>query len=192
MYRIMIVLVAGHSGANTGAVGVNTALYGRLDEGAETIWLRNRVAQLLVERWNCFVLFDEDKDKLAVVIQKIKSVVKENDVCIELHFNSAKNAEACGTEVILSDNPTDVEVRIGVQLLNATAKALGTDIRSIKTEKQTPHRTLAFTHLPCNSVILEVCFCSNYSDSEIYFRNRELLAASLAKQIALISKQLTE
>ena len=190
MYRIMIILVAGHTGAQTGAIGVNTSNYGRIDEGYETIWLRNRVAQILNEKYGCYVLLDDNKDKLAVVIQKIKSVVNKDDVCIELHFNSAKNSTACGTEVILSENPTDEEVKIGVQLLNTTAKALGTNVRSIKTERQTPHNQLAILHLPCSSIILEVCFCSNLHDSEIYFHNREKLAAALAKQIALIVNKL--
>ena len=190
MYRIMIILVAGHTGAQTGAIGVNTSNYGKIDEGYETIWLRNRVAQILNEKYGCYVLLDDNKDKLAVVIQKIKSVVNKDDVCIELHFNSAKNSTACGTEVILSENPTDEEVKIGVQLLNTTAHALGTNVRSIKTERQTPHNQLAILHLPCSSIILEVCFCSNLHDSEIYFHNREKLAAALAKQIALIANKL--
>ena len=74
MYRIMIILVAGHTGAQTGAIGVNTSNYGKIDEGYETIWLRNRVAQILNEKYGCYVLLDDNKDKLAVVIQKIIAV----------------------------------------------------------------------------------------------------------------------
>lgn len=192
MYSIMIILVAGHTGAGTGATGVMTENMVRIDEGSETIWLRNRVAQLLTEKWGRFVLLDEDHDKLAVVIQKINALAKAEDICIELHFNASSNPAACGTEVILSENPSDEEIKIGVRLLNSTARALGTDVRSIKSEKQTPHRTLAMTHLHCNSLILEICFCSNQKDSEIYLRNKEKLAAVLAKQIALIASELEQ
>ena len=41
----MIILTAGHTGAGTGAQCITT----QFDEGAENIWLRNRVAEILVQ-----------------------------------------------------------------------------------------------------------------------------------------------
>ena len=150
------------------------------------------IMELNLMEWN--INFGADKNAKICISSNTETKViyaeNKDDVCIELHFNSAKNSTACGTEVILSENPTDEEVKIGVQLLNTTAKALGTNVRSIKTERQTPHNQLAILHLPCSSIILEVCFCSNLHDSEIYFHNREKLAAALAKQIALIANKL--
>ena len=45
----MIILIAGHSGPNTGAIGTVIEPHGRLDEGTETIRLRNRIAEILTE-----------------------------------------------------------------------------------------------------------------------------------------------
>lgn len=73
---------------------------------------------------------------------------------------------------------------MGVNLLNATAAALGTNVRSVKTEKQVPHKKLAILHLNCHSVILEVCFCTNMNDATRYMKNREKLAQSIAEVLA--------
>ena len=42
----MIILTAGHTGPNTGAQCATT----QFDEGAENIWLRNRVAEILTNK----------------------------------------------------------------------------------------------------------------------------------------------
>ena len=53
----MIILTAGHTGPNTGATGTIVEHHGRIDEGTETIRLRNRIAEILAEKWGIITNF---------------------------------------------------------------------------------------------------------------------------------------
>ena len=63
----MIILTAGHTGPNTGAQCITT----QFDEGAETIWLRNQVAEILTNRYGLVVLIDNDTASLQLLTQSI-------------------------------------------------------------------------------------------------------------------------
>ena len=53
----MIILTAGHTGPNTGAQCAET----HFDECAEHIWLRNRIAEILTNKYGLVVLVDYDR-----------------------------------------------------------------------------------------------------------------------------------
>ena len=63
----MIILTAGHTGAGTGAQCITT----QFDEGAENIWLRNRVAEILTNKYGLVVLVDEDKASLKLLVKEL-------------------------------------------------------------------------------------------------------------------------
>ena len=296
----MIILTAGHTGANSGAQCIET----HFDEGAENIWLRNRIAEILTNKYNLVVLIDNDHASLqlltkelsrdaaccvrstsgsknnttSVEIQRalltksnsessnpngkksfqsvlsvgeknnsegVKSVdhrplnrrslslgekltdnmeeiktcllgrdfaqqkqdhyVKEkssyvflsknttskanptvDDIIIDIHFNAHPNPQARGTEAIVSDDATTLELQFASRLAHTTAEALEIPLRCIKSESQTPHRRLAMLHLTPQSIILEICFCTSPEDVAQYRKHRELLAETLAKNIAEI------
>ncbi len=180
----MIFLTAGHTGPNTGAKGIIIEQHKQLDEGTETIRLRNRVAEILSEKWGIIVLIDNDNERLSLLTKRINKIASPNDLCIDIHLNSHENQTANGTEVIIANDATDTEISIAVKLLNATANALKTNIRGIKSEKETPHQHLAMLHLNCSSVILEICFCSNPNDAKSYISLFEQLANAIANTIA--------
>ena len=294
----MIILTAGHTGANSGAQCAET----HFDEGAENIWLRNRIAEILTNKYNLVVLIDNDHASLqlltkelsrdaaccvrstsgsknnttSVEIQRalltksnseslnpngkksfqsvlsvgeknnsegVKSVdhrplnrrslslgekltdnteeiktcllgrdfaqqkqdhyVKEkssyvflsknttskanptvDDIIIDIHFNAHTNPQARGTEAIVSDDATTMELRFASRLAHATADVLNIPLRSIKSESETPHRRLAMLHLTPQSIILEICFCTSPEDVAQYHQHREQLANALAHHIA--------
>ena len=215
----MIILTAGHTGAHTGAQCAET----HFDEGAENIWLRNRIAEILTNKYNLVVLIDNDHASLQLLTKALNqvgthgscvlSVARPNesnhvlmsscqnqtskasttvdrrlltvdDVLIDLHFNAHTNPNARGTEAIVSDDATTIELRFATRLAHATAEALEIPLRSIKSETQTPHRRLAMLHLTPQSIILEICFCTSPDDVEAYRQHREQLANTLAKNIA--------
>lgn len=180
----MIILTAGHTGPQTGAHGVQIENVGRLDEGSETIALRNRIAEILTEQYGITVMTDGDTEKLGVLVQRINKNVSNESLCIDIHLNSSTNPDANGTEVIVGNDASEYEINVAVRLLNSTAKALQTNIRGVKTESETPKKRLAMLHLDCNSVILEVCFCSNKEDSRKYMKMKEKVAQALAETIA--------
>ena len=65
----MIVLTAGHTGPNSGAQCAET----HFDEGAENIWLRNRIAEILTNKYGLVVLVDEDRASLQLLVKELKS-----------------------------------------------------------------------------------------------------------------------
>jgi N-acetylmuramoyl-L-alanine amidase len=181
---IMIILTAGHTGPNTGAIGTIVEQHGRIDEGTETIRLRNRIAEILAEKWGIIVLLDRNNERLGLLTERINRLASPTDICLDLHLNSHSNPTANGTEVIISSDATNFEIVLAVRLLNATAKALQTNIRGIKSEKETPHKRLAMLHLNCQNIILEVCFCTNPNDGKLYITHFEALAQAIARTLA--------
>ena len=282
----MIILTAGHTGTHTGAQCAET----HFDEGAENIWLRNRIAENLTNKYNLIVLIDNNHASLQLLtkelsrdtacrilsvarpnerlkpipisadtieitlhsrdaaccvrstsgsknnttsveiqralltksnseslnpngkksFQSVLSVGEKNnsegvksvdhrplnrrslslwrknvdDFVIDIHFNAHPNPQARGTEAIVSDDATTMELRFASRLAHTTAEALGIPLRSIKSESETPHRRLAMLHLTPQSIILEICFCTSPEDVAQYRKHREHLANALAHHIA--------
>ena len=178
----MIILTAGHTGAHTGAQCTAT----HFDEGAENIWLRNRIAEILTNDYGLVVLVDEDEATLQLVKKRINENAPHVDFVIDLHFNAHSNPNARGSEAIVADDATHLELRFASRLAHTTADALDIPLRSIKSESETPHRRLGMLHLTPQSIILEVCFCTSPEDVEAYRKNRERLAEDLARNIVLL------
>ena len=176
----MIVLTAGHTGPNPGAQCAIT----QFDEGAETLWLRNCVAEILTNKYGLAVLLDNDTASLSLITKQIEENATTEDIIIDLHFNAHSNHNARGTETIVADDATTFELRFASRLAHTTSDALDIPLRCIKSESETPHRRLGMLHLTPQSVILEVCFCTSPEDVEAYRKNREKLAAELAWAIA--------
>ena len=214
----MIILTAGHTGPNTGAQCATT----HFDEGAENIWLRNRIAEILTNRYGLVVLVDDDRASLKLLTKALTELTEntedavaapailsptddtdnsdinssfssirslaaqevarriDTDFVIDLHFNAHSNPNARGTEAIVADDATTLELRFASRLAHTTADALDIPLRCIKSESQTPHRRLGMLHLTPQSIILEVCFCTSPEDVEAYRKNREKLAEDLA------------
>ena len=203
----MIILTAGHTGPNTGAQCATT----QFDEGAENIWLRNRVAEILTNKYGLVVLMDDDTVSLQTITKQLSVTPSGLDVdgdtpirgfhpclcsdtptafdfVIDLHFNAHGNPQARGTETIVADDATELELRMASRLAHATADSLEIPLRGIKSESETPHRRLAMLHLTPQSIILEVCFCTSPEDVDTYRKHREQLAETLAKNIAELVK----
>ena len=216
----MIILTAGHTGPNTGAQCATT----QFDEGSETIWLRNRVAEILTNKYGLVVLMDDDTASLKLLLKDLqhpnvgtqrvasyrspdrksdtpneqnqhneranarqdaaRCVPTSEDFVIDLHFNAHTNPNARGTETIVSDDATELELRMASRLAHTTSDALDIPLRCIKSESQTPHRRLAMLHLTPQSIILEVCFCTSPEDVEAYRKHRRKIASTIAKTIA--------
>ena len=81
----MIILTAGHTGPSTGAQCAAT----HFDEGAENIWLRNRIAEILTNKYGLVVLVDDDRASLKLLVKELKSPTDLTDnTDIILPFNS--------------------------------------------------------------------------------------------------------
>ena len=74
----MIILTAGHTGPNTGAQCATT----QFDEGAENIWLRNRIAEILTNKYGLVVLVDDDKAALKLLVKELNQTGRQDDLTV--------------------------------------------------------------------------------------------------------------
>lgn len=173
-----IALIAGHRGKGTGAVGPT------IDEGSETIWLRDRIEDFLCAKYNIVPLVDNDSATLSSVVKTLRTELRKEDICIDIHFNSFLNPAAHGSEVLIPTSPTKDEQSLSVKLLDTVCETLGTYRRGIKPEDGGQHGKLAMlSGFDCCNILLEVCFISNESDSVKYIQNRDVLAERIADLI---------
>ena len=173
--RSKVILTAGHRGRGTGAVGI-------IDEGQETIRLRNLIGEILRNR-DVEVYTDRDDANLSVVVENVNVVCGVDDICIDLHFN-AFNSQAQGSEILIPHNFTDVEKDLAQDLLTAIVNTLKTKSRGVKKESSGQHKRLAMlSNIDCNSIIVEICFCDNAEDALKYQSKFNDLAYAMANVI---------
>ena len=170
-------LIAGHRGPGTGAVGY-------IDEGAETIWMRDRIEDFLCTKYNIIPLVDNENATLNEVVKKLRTELRKEDICIDIHFNSFLDPKANGCEVLVPKNQSDDERQLAAELVVITSDLLGIKMRGVKPENSGQHSGLAMlSGFDCCNVVWEICFVSNKDDSEKYMNKREELAEAIADLI---------
>jgi N-acetylmuramoyl-L-alanine amidase len=173
--RSKVFLTAGHRGSGTGAVGI-------IDEGQETIRLRNLIGEILRNR-DVEVYTDRDDDNLSVVVENVNVACGVDDICIDIHFN-AFNTQAQGSEIFIPHNFTDVEKDLAQDLLTAITNTLKTKSRGVKKENSGQHKRLAMlSDIDCHSIVVEICFCDNTEDALKYQSKFNDLAYAMANVI---------
>ena len=176
-------ITAGHRGGSTGA---NSNGY---SEAELAIQLRNDLTQKLHEQ-GVVVVNDADADSLSAVVNAINKNCTNWDLCLDLHFNSFSNASANGTEILIQNAPTNTEIELAEDVLNAICSTLGTKNRGVKKEGKSQYKRLAMlSGVKCNSVLVEVCFISSQSDMVRYnFKYNELVD----KLVGVIIRHITQ
>lgn len=170
-----VYVIAGHNGKGTGACGI-------IDEGYETIDLRNMICYYLRQHGIEYV-HDTDNLKLTGVVAWLKSLVRKSDIVVDLHFNAA-NGRARGTEVLVS-NDGDIERPMAHELCEAISKVLCTSNRGVKGEASGHHSKLAMlSSFEAEQMIVEVCFCDNGLDVNAYKQKKWVVAKTIAEIIA--------
>ncbi|MDD3404982.1 MAG: N-acetylmuramoyl-L-alanine amidase [Paludibacteraceae bacterium] len=174
-----IALISGHRGRGTGAVGL------QIDEGAETIWLRNRIEDHLCQKYNIVPVVDCDTDNLNTVVKELRHELSKTDICIDIHFNASTAASANGAEVLIPASATSDEKKRAGELLQVVCDTLGIKSRGVKDEASGQHGKLAMlSGFDCVNMLLEVCFVSNPTDSSKYLAKREILALNIARLVS--------
>ena len=164
----MIYLIAGHNSKGTGASGVRGT-----DEAEMTIELRDDIADNL-RRAGVKVTTDDDRKSLRSVLRWLGSIVRPNDVVVDIHFNAFHSTAANGTEVFVSKNHTEREAKLARNILDAITESLGTRSRGVKTEDRSQHRSIGIlSGRPAKAVnvLIEVCFITSPSDVSKYNAN---------------------
>ena len=99
-----VFLIAGHNGSGTGANGF-------IDEGKETIILRDLIAKNLYDM-GVVAIKDDNLTPLTKVVQWLRNKISKKDICIDIHFNASSNKLANGSEVFIPAKNTSDEVEL--------------------------------------------------------------------------------
>lgn len=185
-----IYLTAGHQVIDGKGTGAHSA-YG--DEAVQALRIREDVTALLRAR-GVTVFNEPPADTLSKVINWLRGVtVNESDVVIDIHFNSAANEKANGTEVIIPEKYSKGELDLGIEMVKAVTSALGTTARrgklihsGVKTEGETAHKAIGILNKPfrAKNILVEVCFISNYDEmTNKYPTNYRKLISNIADVI---------
>ena len=176
-----VFLISGHNGPGTGANGF-------IDEGKETIILRDFIAYNL-KNMGIVVAKDENLTPLKRVVQWLRSQISKKDICVDIHFNASSNKLANGSEVFIPTQNTSDEVELADMFRGSLSKFFKD--RGVSLESKSHHGKIAMlSGFDCCNVLLEVCFVSNKTDSENYFENREFIACELALDILEYSRKI--
>lgn len=176
-------LIAGHFGKGTGASSI------WMDEGEETIKLRDDIANYLKIKYNINSIKDENNKTLPGVINWLKSFIKSTDLIIEFHFNASSNYLATGCEVVIPDNYSLTEELVANKVNNTISKTLNIKERNIITATKTARGKIGMLELEGINILVEVCFLSNEKDIKAYKTNRNFLVQNLGDLIFILIKE---
>jgi len=156
-------------------------------EGVLAVKYRQQLAYELEELGICPIL-DDNKNVLSETLRYFKNMISENSICLDIHFNSAANPKATGTETLIPGEPTVFEIELAAELSKATSETLNIPLRGnhkgykgVKTELESHHGKLGFMRLQGQQSLLEICFLSNKEDMISYETNWKEMAKKIAK-----------
>ena len=176
-----IYLIAGHNGSGTGANGF-------IDEGKETIILRDLIAKNLYDM-GVVVIKDDNLTPLTKVVQWLKNQITKKDICIDIHFNASSNKSANGSEVFIPTKNTPDEVELANMFRESLSKVFKD--RGVSLESKSYHGKIAMlSGFDCCNVLLEICFVSNKTDADAYYSHKTELAYEIALDILEYSSKL--
>lgn len=182
-----VYVIAGHEGKGTGAATQNDpSMSSHMDEGEETLILQKYIIYFLDSLYGIKAITEDPRMGLFNVISWLKSVVGVNDIILDVHFNAFSDIKAHGTEVLIPTQSDILEKLAAQDLLHAVSLAMGTYPRGVFDETRSPHRKLGMLSGPSQAInlLVEVCFCTNYGDTMMYFKNRQEVAKAIAGVLA--------
>lgn len=174
-----IAIIAGHSGAGTGANGF-------IDEGKETIRLRDAVVARLKGATAFEVITDRDNDRLPVVVAFLRKLLAPADILIDIHFNASPARLANGTQVFIPEKSTAVELELAGILQKEMSKFFKN--RGVGDERDTYHKKIAMlSDVNTINLLLEVCFVTNENDAKIYTKRFDEIADTIANFVKYVA-----
>ncbi len=170
-------LFAGHNRSDPGAV------YNGVKEADLTIELRNLIVKELKKRGHSVVI-DSDFENNTQLQSRIRPGA--GSVLLDLHFNASANADALGSEAIISNNANLLSKKFAIEMVEGICKILYARNRGVKSEIQTAHKKIGIVNTAAGiSCLAEICFLSNVYDMAKYqlYKNKvaEFLAELLIK-----------
>ena len=189
-----VLVSAGHSTNPKRDMGARSRS-GRFIEGIETAKARAIFVEHLIRNGNLAgirdirdrIILDGDDTILAETMSAFRRLTHPRALLIDIHFN-AFNGSARGTEVLVPNNPTPIEVHIADIYSDIKGAILGTPERGVfqgrdgvKTESMSARGKLGWMTLPGHNILIEAEFIDNEERMQIYERECVRVWSELAK-----------
>lgn len=135
-------------------------------------------------------IVDKYSNILVETMAAFKPLVGSKDLAIEIHWNAGAPA-ATGVEVVIPGRgsvleSTSYERETAAGISNLIANTIHIKNRGVKAEKDTARKTLGWMRIPCENILVEMCFISNPADMINYQSFKTLLASKMAEYIKTI------
>lgn len=170
-----LIIIAGHWDNDPGAVANNSK------EADLTKELRRLIVEAIRQQDSSVEVFiDDDKDNLNTVISKVNKVANENDILLDIHYNSA-SPTAKGVECFVKTNASKKSIKIASEINEVISSITGTPNRGVKLESATRHKRLGILHSKADSVLLEFEFISNKEALEYSNKWKHWICYEIAK-----------
>ncbi len=182
-----LILSAGHTNVPGKDRGASATIDGKTwYEGDEAARIVADLYPILI-RNNVDVYVDDYKNALADTLATIKRVfgskLRQDTLAVEIHFNASQNPEVGGSEVIIPQSATGYEKQAAEYTLGAICSALKTKSRGVRDESETFRKRLGWMRIPCETILIEVCFMTSKQDMAKYETSYRAMVSSLAAAI---------
>jgi len=173
----ILVIDVGHGGKDSGAIGINGIM-----EKDVVLQLANEILRLNKGQSNLEIYLTRYSDSLISLTDRTKlAKALKADVFISLHCNHAKNPAATGTEVFVANAALSQNLRQSIYLAHQIHSGITTNF-GIKSRgvKFANFQVLRETIALCPSILVELCFLSNWDEAEYLYRNSRLKALAFS------------
>ena len=176
----VVVIDPGHSGIDSGAVGVN-GIYEKdvvLNVAKAILKLNESLfdneLNIYLTRYNDRLISLSDRSRLA---KSLKA-----DVFVSLHCNASPNASR-GMEVYVHHSRNKKSIALGVSILNESTQKLGFEKRGLKFANfQVLRKTISY----CPSILVEMGFMTNSDEADYFLEPLNIRAMALAVLMGLL------
>ena len=179
----LLVIDVGHGGKDAGAIGINGIM-----EKDVILQLAKEILMLNKGQGNLEIYLTRYSDTLISLTDRTKlAKALKADVFISLHCNHAKNPGTTGTEVYVANTALSQNLSQSIylahQIHSGITSNFGIKSRGVKFAN---FQVLRETITSCPSILIEICFLSNWDEAEYLSENSNLKALAFSILNSLI------
>lgn len=172
-----LIVCAGHSDVVGKDRGVATP-FGV--EGVEAVLFRDLIIHAATTL-GFEVITDANSNILIETMRWLRGFgVAPSDIAIEIHFNAGGGN---GVEALIPGDFTATEKNIAESLCGIVADKMTLYNRGVKKENEGAHSRLGWMRIPCENILLEVCFMDHKVDMQLYRAYKERTALAIASYL---------
>ncbi len=182
-HKKLIVIDVGHGGKDAGAIGINGIM-----EKDVVLQLAYEIIRLNKDQDDLEIYLTRYSDSLISLTDRTKLArALKADVFISLNCNHAENSLATGIEVFVADADLSQNLRQSIYLAHQIHFGITTNF-GIKSRgvKFANFQVLRETVALCPSILVELCFFSNWDEAKYLSENPKLKALAFSILNSLI------